>query len=270
VETRLSYFGSRYYSSDLSIWLSVDPMVDKYPSFSPYTYCANNPVKLVDPEGESATNFRDQDGNLIIHVEDGSNAEFKLNGSNQAYSSFSFNGYSDQGGTNEINLSGVIAGAQYYVVNNFKYCNQAVNFIGKTYYSSLNEMDYFVSGLGVFCHNYGSFDIETSLKKRDLNSFAKSDINQAVNRAAEGNLVVGCASGHVLTLTTGNFIISDFSNGGTKEFQYKSGQVANVNGRATPNGMGPNKCNNFYDVKWAYATDFYIIGIQQINDTIIH
>ena len=51
-ETGLSYFGSRYYSSDLSIWLSVDPMSDKYPSLSPYTYCADNPVKLVDPDGE--------------------------------------------------------------------------------------------------------------------------------------------------------------------------------------------------------------------------
>jgi len=27
-------------------------MSDKYPSTSPYTYCANNPVKLVDPNGE--------------------------------------------------------------------------------------------------------------------------------------------------------------------------------------------------------------------------
>ena len=51
-ETGLSYFGSRYYSSDLSVWLSVDPMSDKYPSLSPYTYCADNPVKLVDPDGE--------------------------------------------------------------------------------------------------------------------------------------------------------------------------------------------------------------------------
>ena len=41
----------RHYHSDLSIWLSVDPMSDKYPSMSPYTYCANNPVKLVDPDG---------------------------------------------------------------------------------------------------------------------------------------------------------------------------------------------------------------------------
>ena len=51
-ETGYSYFGSRYYSSELSIWLSVDPMSDKYPSLNPYTYCANNPVKLVDPNGE--------------------------------------------------------------------------------------------------------------------------------------------------------------------------------------------------------------------------
>ena len=52
LETGLSYFGARYYSSDLSIWLSVDPMSDKYPSLSPYVYCADNPVKLVDPNGE--------------------------------------------------------------------------------------------------------------------------------------------------------------------------------------------------------------------------
>ena len=51
-ETGYSYFGSRYYNSDLSIWLSVDPMAHKYPSMSPYVYCANNPVKLVDPNGE--------------------------------------------------------------------------------------------------------------------------------------------------------------------------------------------------------------------------
>ena len=55
-ETGLSYFGSRYYSSDLSIWLSVDPQASKYPSLSPYVYCANNPVKLVDPNGEEIVN----------------------------------------------------------------------------------------------------------------------------------------------------------------------------------------------------------------------
>ena len=63
-ETGLSYFGSRYYSSDLSIWLSVDPMSDKYASLSPYVYCADNPIKLVDPNGEEIYVF-DENGKYI-------------------------------------------------------------------------------------------------------------------------------------------------------------------------------------------------------------
>ena len=66
-ETGLSYFGSRYYSSDLSIWLSVDPMSGKYPSLSPYVYCADNPVRVVDPNGEEiyvGENYYYCEGNL--------------------------------------------------------------------------------------------------------------------------------------------------------------------------------------------------------------
>lgn len=36
----------------MTMWLSVDPLADKYPSISPYAYCAWNPVKLVDPDGK--------------------------------------------------------------------------------------------------------------------------------------------------------------------------------------------------------------------------
>ena len=64
-ETGFSYFGSRYYSSDLSIWLSVDPMSGKYPSLSPYVYCADNPIKLVDPNGEEIGEYRAWNGNLL-------------------------------------------------------------------------------------------------------------------------------------------------------------------------------------------------------------
>ena len=52
-ETGYSYFGARYYDSEGSIWLSVDPMADKYPSMSAYMYCAGNPVMLVDPDGRA-------------------------------------------------------------------------------------------------------------------------------------------------------------------------------------------------------------------------
>ena len=51
-ETGFGYFGARYMDYELmTMWLSVDPMADKYPSISPYAYCAWNPVKLVDPDG---------------------------------------------------------------------------------------------------------------------------------------------------------------------------------------------------------------------------
>jgi len=74
LETGYSYFGSRYYSSDLSVWLSVDPMVAKYPSLSPYVYCANNPVKLVDPNGEEVWKPEiTETGDIRLLAEDGDN-----------------------------------------------------------------------------------------------------------------------------------------------------------------------------------------------------
>ena len=51
-ETGYSYYGARYYTDRLSIWLSADPLADKYPHLSPYAYCADNPVMLVDPDGK--------------------------------------------------------------------------------------------------------------------------------------------------------------------------------------------------------------------------
>ena len=51
-ETGYGYFGARYMDHELmAMWLSVDPLADKYPSISPYAYCAWNPVKLVDSDG---------------------------------------------------------------------------------------------------------------------------------------------------------------------------------------------------------------------------
>jgi len=67
-ETGYGYFGARYYDSGLSIWLSVDPMSDKYPSMSPYNYCANNPVILVDPDGREIV---DPSGNICYTKQDG-------------------------------------------------------------------------------------------------------------------------------------------------------------------------------------------------------
>ncbi len=42
---------TNYLSDRSSIWYSVDPLAEKFPNYSPYVYCANNPIKYVDPDG---------------------------------------------------------------------------------------------------------------------------------------------------------------------------------------------------------------------------
>ncbi|MDC8100603.1 RHS repeat domain-containing protein [Chryseobacterium rhizosphaerae] len=50
-ETGYYYYGARYYNPRVSLWLNVDPLAEKYPSFSPYIYSFNNPVRFIDPDG---------------------------------------------------------------------------------------------------------------------------------------------------------------------------------------------------------------------------
>ena len=64
-ETGYSYFGARYYDSDLSIWLSVDPLASKYPSMSAYMYVAGNPVMLVDLDGMRIDDYFTKDGEFL-------------------------------------------------------------------------------------------------------------------------------------------------------------------------------------------------------------
>ena len=65
-ETGYGYFGARYMDYELMTgWLSVDPMADKYPSISPYAYCAWNPVKLVDPDGRDW--YESEDGKRLAY-----------------------------------------------------------------------------------------------------------------------------------------------------------------------------------------------------------
>jgi len=53
-ETGLYYYGARYYNPRLSIWYGVDPLAEKYPSWNPYVYTFNNPIRFIDPNGMEA------------------------------------------------------------------------------------------------------------------------------------------------------------------------------------------------------------------------
>jgi hypothetical protein len=60
------------------MWLSVDPMSDKYPSMSPYNYCANNPVMLVDPDGREVFIVGEQVFAAFQSLQQGTNLKLSI------------------------------------------------------------------------------------------------------------------------------------------------------------------------------------------------
>ena len=50
-ETGMYYYGARYYEPRLSLWMSCDPMQEKYPYVTTYSYTIDNPIKFIDSDG---------------------------------------------------------------------------------------------------------------------------------------------------------------------------------------------------------------------------
>ena len=62
-ETGMYYYEARYYQPP--VFVSRDPLFEKYPTFSPYTYCANNPIKFIDPDGRDVEPVVDEENKTI-------------------------------------------------------------------------------------------------------------------------------------------------------------------------------------------------------------
>ncbi|MBQ7550497.1 MAG: RHS repeat-associated core domain-containing protein, partial [Bacteroidales bacterium] len=74
-ETGMYYYEARYYAPP--VFTSRDPMFEKYFWMSPYAYCANNPVKYVDPSGEEVSTHTDENGRVIAVFDDGDNGVYR-------------------------------------------------------------------------------------------------------------------------------------------------------------------------------------------------
>lgn len=58
-------YGARYYNPKFSIWLSTDPLAEKYPNFNPYNYTMQNPINLVDPDGRAPYDWKRVNGLMV-------------------------------------------------------------------------------------------------------------------------------------------------------------------------------------------------------------
>jgi RHS repeat-associated protein len=75
-ENGMYYFEARYQSPP--VFISRDPLFEKYPTLSPYSYCANNPLRYIDPTGEDLEITGEAAGEATQQLENKTSKRFNL------------------------------------------------------------------------------------------------------------------------------------------------------------------------------------------------
>ena len=62
--TGLYDHGARSRNPISTLWYGVDILWEKHPEYSPFIYCAGNPVKLIDPDGREVVADKQSQKNI--------------------------------------------------------------------------------------------------------------------------------------------------------------------------------------------------------------
>ena len=141
-ETGLYYYGARYYDPRTSVWLSVDPLVEKMPNQSPYNYCSNNSISFFDPDGKFG---------VPIHYRIISSAIKQLNLESKTSSAFINTLIS--GTTYSADYAGALSDWHFDGQTNFTEVNNKWNSLNK-------DISMTISDIGRMNKNLGGYDVD--------------------------------------------------------------------------------------------------------------
>ena len=159
-------FGARMYDDRLCRWTTQDPMAEKYYGFSPYVYCAGDPVDKVDFDGQDEWEINTQ-GKVVnqiknnntdaIYLVDNDGNRFVRNGGESCSISFGANtfSYAEDGSKTAFYSNNAQAGAAL-----FKYLADFTNV----------EQGLIIGDFGAFVFNEGTeSEIQLTRMAQDMN-----------------------------------------------------------------------------------------------------
>ena len=194
-------FGARMHDPAAMRFSTPDPLMEQYPSLSPYTYCAANPMKYIDPTGRKLkfANATDNDIQNILEILNRSVcglATFSYDSTNNEIA-FSFNSSYNRIDTSAPGyyaasfMSLIIESLQTTIINIF---NDSDIIIGDALKHAIDLNDILRLGKEGYANDFGAL-IHECFEQYLLQKFADSEITDEIlfrahQRAigAEGNL----------------------------------------------------------------------------------